>query len=123
MRLATVVAVILMTLLAGEVGADELAEKGRAIFKANQRSVVTVQLVVKTKFSMSGVGGQSNEARQDATGTVLSPSGLTVLSLSATDPGQLMQSMMGGGGDEDSKFKMDTELSDVKILLDDGTEV
>src|SRR5689334_19486894 len=91
---------------------DELADKGRTIFTKNHLSVVTVQLVLKNKVSVPGMGGQSNEARQDATGTILDPSGLTVLSLSITDPGQLMQSMMGGG-DEDSKFKVETELTDV----------
>jgi hypothetical protein len=102
--------------------ADDLSDKGRAVFNKNRLSIVTVELVLKSKMSMPGMGGQSNESRQDATGTVLDPSGLTVLSLSATDPGQLLQSMMGGG-DEDSKFKMETELTDVKLLLEDGTEV
>src|SRR5437867_2020289 len=74
--------------------ADELADKGRAIFKNNQHVVVTVQVVLKSKFSMGGVGGAANESRQDLTGTVLDPSGLTVLALSATDPGQMMQNMM-----------------------------
>src|SRR2546427_125887 len=102
--------------------ADDLAEKGRAVFKKNQQSVVTVQLVLKSKVSFGGRGGEANETRQDVTGTVLDPSGLTVLSLSATDPGHLIQSMMSGS-DEESRFKMETELSDVKILLSDGTEV
>src|SRR5262249_41028814 len=101
---------------------DDLGDKGRAIFAKNHLSVVTVQLVLKSKVSMPGMGGQSNESRQDATGTVLDPSGLTVLSLSNTDPGQLVQSMMAGG-DEDSRFKVETELTDVKILLEDGTEI
>src|SRR5467141_2341500 len=103
--------------------ADDLADKGRAIFKQHQHAVVTVQLVLKSKFSVGGRGGESNESRQDVTGTVVDPSGLTVLSLSATDPAQMLQTMMGGGGDDESKFKMETELGDVKILLDDGTEL
>jgi S1-C subfamily serine protease len=53
----------------------------------------------------------------------LDPSGVAVLSLSATDPGQMVQNMMGGGGEDESRFKMETELSDVKMLLEDGTEV
>src|SRR6266478_3845504 len=103
--------------------ADDLADKGRAIFKQHQHAVVTVQLVLKSKFSVAGRGGESNESRQDVTGTVVDPSGLTVLSLSATDPAQMFQTMMAGGGDDESKFKMETELGDVKILLDDGTEL
>ena len=99
---------------------SELSEKGREIFKKNRHAVVTVQIVVKSKFSVGGMGGQSNEARQDVTGAIIDASGLTVLSLAATDPSAMMQSFMA---DEDSKFKLETELSDVKILLEDGTEV
>jgi len=102
--------------------ADDFAEKGRAIFNKYQHSVVTVEIVLKSKFSMGGMGGQQNESRQDVTGTVVEPSGLTVVSLSATDPGQMMQNLMAGMSDEDSKFKVETELSDLKILLEDGTE-
>jgi len=102
--------------------ADEVSAKGRAIFKKYQHAVVTVQLVLKSKFSMSGRGGEANESRQDVTGTVVDPSGLAVLSLSATDPAQMLQSMFSSS-DEDSKLKMETELSDIKILLDDGTEL
>jgi S1-C subfamily serine protease len=114
---------VAVSCLSAAAPADELAEKGRAILAKNQHAVVTVQIVLKSKFSVSGAGGQSSESRQDVTGTVVDPSGLTVLSLSATDPAQLIQSMMGGMSEEDMKFKMETELSDVKILLDDGTEI
>lgn len=103
--------------------ADELSNKGREVFKIHKRSVVTVQIVVKSKFSMGGMGAQSNESRQDVTGTIIDASGLTVLSLAATDPGQMMQNVMSGASEDDSKFKLETELSDVKILLEDGTEV
>ena len=78
---------------------DELGEKGRAIFAKNRLCVVTVELVLKSKFM-----GRSNEARQDATGTVVDPSGLTVLSLSATDPSQLYENFMG---DSEEKMKME----------------
>ena len=104
--------------------ADELADKAKAIFKANQHSVVTVQLVIKSKLSLPFMGGQSNESRQDATASVIDPSGLCVLSLSTTDPGGMVQELLSGMmPDEDSRMKMDTELSLVRILLDDGTEV
>ena len=113
----------LLASLASLSRADEVADKGREIFKKNQRAVVTVQVVVKMKFSVPGMGGQANESKQDVTGTVVDPSGLTVLALSSCEPGDMIQSMMAGMSDEDTKFKMETELSDVKLLLDDGTEV
>ena len=97
--------------------ADELAEKGREIFKKNQRAVVTVQEVLK----MSSAGGsRANESKQDLTGTVLDGSGLTVLALSACDPSEMYQRMMG---EDYSRGRVETEITDMKILLDDGTEV
>jgi len=100
--------------------ADEIAEKGRAIFKQHQQGVVTVQIVVKSKVSMEGMGDQATETKQEVTGTVLDGSGLTVLALSATDPGAMIQGMLEG---QDSKIKMETEISDIKVLLEDSTEV
>ncbi len=85
-----------------------------------QQAVVTVQMVLKSKVSVSGGAGQSNESRQDVTGTVLDPAGLTVLSLSATDPGALIQNMLAGDARE---IKMETEVSDIKILTEDGAEL
>lgn len=106
-----------------QCGADELSQKGREVFKKHQHSVVTVQIVVKSKFSMGGMGGQANESRQDVTGAIIDPTGLTVLSLAATDPGQMMQNLMSGMSEDESKVKFETELSDLKILLEDGIEV
>ena len=124
----TIVALaVLLAVLAAPGRADDLAEKGREVFKNNQRAIVTVQIVIKTKFSVPGMGGQSNESKQDLTGTVVDASGLTVLALSACEPGDMIQSIIAGisgeDGDSGVPLKMDTELSDVKILLDDGTEM
>jgi S1-C subfamily serine protease len=96
--------------------ADEFAEKGREIFKKHQHAVVTVQEVLKVS---SGGSSRANETKQDLTGTVLDPSGLTVLALSACDPSEMVQRMMG----EDYSRRVETEISDMRILLDDGTEV
>ncbi|MEI8045072.1 MAG: serine protease [Verrucomicrobiota bacterium] len=97
--------------------ADELAEKGRDIFKKNQHAVVTVQEVLKV--SAPGAS-RANEAKQELTGTVLDPSGLTVLALSACDPSEMYQRMLGSDA---SRGRVETEISDMKILLDDGTEM
>jgi S1-C subfamily serine protease len=99
--------------------ADEAADKGRDIFNKNQHAVVTVEIVVKATYSSSGQTSAPSETRQEATGTVVDHSGLTVLSLSVCDPGEMVQRMMS----EQSKYKVETEVSDVKILLDDGTEL
>ena len=76
--------------------ADELTAKGRGILEKNQDTVVTVQVVLKTSSS----GATARENKQDITGTVVDPSGLTVLALSACDPYEMFQRMMA---DEFSK--------------------
>jgi hypothetical protein len=95
--------------------ADDVAQKGREIFNKNQHAVVTVSEVLKVS-----AGGTSNarETKQDLTGTVMDSTGLTVLALSACDPADMYQRMMG----DDSRH-IETEVTDLKILLDDGTEV
>jgi len=123
LTLAAASAAILTACLAAPCAADELADKGREIFKKNKSTVVTVQVVMKTTVSMPGQGSPSRETKQDITGTVVDASGLTVLALSACDPSAMYESMMAGMADEDMQLKMETELTDVKILLDDGTEL
>ena len=97
--------------------ADEIAEKGRNIFKQHQHAVVTVQVVIKVSYAGAA---KTSENRQDLTGTVIDSTGLTVLALSACDPTEMYQRMMS---EEASKLKLDIEVTDLKILLDDGTEI
>src|SRR5437870_12947534 len=120
-NLTIVALAVLLAVLAAPGRADDLADKGREVFKNNQRGIVTVQIVIKTKFSVPGLGGQANESKQDLTGTVVDPSGLTVLALSSCEQADMFQNMMAGMSDEETKFKMDTELGDIKLLLDDGS--
>lgn len=103
--------------------ADELGEKGREIFKKHQRAVVTVQVVQKISYSLPGQGAPARETKQDLTGTVVDPAGLTVLALSACDPTSMYESMMAGMADGEGRLKIDGEITDVKILLDDGAEL
>jgi hypothetical protein len=114
---------VLLALVLGLAGlatpcpADELAAKGRDIFNQDQHAVVTVQVVLKMSYSGTS---RSSETRQEVTGTVADPSGLTVLALSAVDPSEMYQRMMA---EQSSQYKLDAEVTDVKILLTDGTEL
>jgi len=101
---------------------DEVAEQGRAVVEKNQKAVVTVQLVIKNKFSGAGMGSQEQEDKAEATGVVIDPSGLTVLALSETDPSSMYESMISGM-DMGDKMKFTSSVGDVKLLLEDGTEV
>ena len=116
----------LLCLLPTLTAADEMAAKAREVFKKYQSSVVTVQLVVKSKMGFAGVGGDARESKQEVSGTVIDSSGLTAVSLSSTDPTTLLQGFMsgfGGDGEDNLKFKMESELSDVKLLTQDGAEL
>ena len=117
-NIAFCASVLLLTGLAVRCPADEVSEKGREIFNKNQHAVVTVQEVLK--ISSGGGGGRSNESKQDLTGTVVDATGLTVLALSACDPSEMYQRMMG---EDYSRNRVETEITDMKMLLDDGTEV
>jgi len=104
-------AIVLLKGLTLPAPASELADKGRAIFNKSQHAVVTVSVVLKLSS-----GSNSREFKQDITGTVVDPSGLTVVALSACDPTEMRRRMS-------PDYKVDSEVSDVKILLDDGTEL
>ncbi len=105
------------------VSADELAAQGRQVLDQNKESVVTISLVIKQQFSMSGFGSQDQESKEEVTGTVIDPSGLTVVALSTTDPTSMIQSMMEMSGEDTQGFQMSSTVTDLKILMDDGTEI
>lgn len=102
--------------------ADEVAEAGRAIVSENRNGVVTIRLVVKEQFSMAAFGTDETESVREASGIVLNPEGLIVTSLTSTEPSRMMQNILSSMGGEDA-FKMETKLSSVTILLEDGTEL
>jgi len=111
----TVLSVLAALSAAPIVRADEAATLGRAVLAQHREAVVTVQLVVKVTWSSGGNSNQS-ENKVETTGTVIGADGLTVLALSATDPSSIARTM-------GSTFKMDAELSDIKLLLHDDTEL
>lgn len=114
------VLVLVAALLATVALASEETEKGRAVAEKYRNTAVTVQLTVKMQMSFGGMGGEEQETKSEVTGTVISPDGLTVLSLSETDPMGIMGSMFGGMMDE---MDVNSRVTDAKILKEDGTEI
>lgn len=96
----------------------DVATQGRDILEKNKDAIVTVQMTIKMRFSFGG-SSDEQEVQQEATATIIDGSGLGVVALSQTDPASLFQSMMGMMGDNE----MSSTLSDLKMLLEDGTEV
>jgi hypothetical protein len=113
-KLSTVIALALA--FTASAIADDVSDKGREIFKKQQKAIVTVQLVQKVTYAAGGRTGEPRESKRDVTGTIIDPSGLCVLALSEADPAEMVKRMY-------PDYKVDVEVSDVKILLDDGAEI
>jgi hypothetical protein len=101
-------------ILAMPAHADELAQTGRQIIAKWQDAVVTVQLVVKTTVTYEGEQSPPQEDRVEANGVVIDPSGLVVTALSEISPDETAADYMG---EEADKYKVSTDISDVKILV------
>jgi len=106
--------------------ADDAAASGRGVLAKCQNAVVTVRLAIKQSISMGGHDSKT-ESKVETTGTMIDPSGLTLVSLTTTDPGNAMRetyarAIAARGGDA-SQLKFDSEVSDVKIVLADGREI
>lgn len=118
---------IVLTISAMVVGmsvtssADDLSDKGRGICEKHQKSIVTLQLVIKNRFSAPVMGSRTDESISETTGVIIDPSGLTVLSLASTDPSSMFSSVISAMGEE--QFKFETNLGEVKMILDDGSEL
>lgn len=98
---------------AGPVCAADEAAAGRQVAQKWSDAVVKVQVVIKMTMSAGGES-EKREEKTETVGTVIDPSGLTVLSLMSMNPGEVLGDLGSG---------MNTEVSDVKIRLSDGTEV
>lgn len=93
-------------------------EQGRAVFEAHRGAVITIECVVKTKFSFQGRPAEEDESKIEATATLISPEGLAVTALSTVDPSDLYRGM--GMGEE---VQFDANITDAKYLMDGGGEL
>jgi hypothetical protein len=93
--------------------------KAREVFNKHKDCVVMVSATVKVEATGDGRNLGTQERKGRVLGTVIDPSGLTVVSLSAIDPAVQMQGRTVQG----VKVSAKSEHSDIKINLADGTEV
>ena len=94
----------------------------REVVKQWHEAVVNVRVVLKMRMSVAGREMQSSDDSADAVGTVIDPSGLTVLSLGSLNPGAMMSKMMGAAAGPD-QVEVTSEPTDVKMRLADGREL
>ena len=111
---------------AGEARAQDTRAAARDVVTKWQAAIVNVRVVLKTRMSMGGREMQSNDDSVDAVGTVIDPSGLTVMSLGSLNPGAMMSKIVGastGGGGAESRVDISSEPTELKIRLSDGREL
>jgi hypothetical protein len=117
------VAVILLIGVLPARAQDERAV-ARELVKKWQDAVINVRVVLKMRISVGGREMQSMDDSVDTVGTVIDPSGLTVLSLGALNPGAVMNKMMGAaGGGAGERPEFGSEPTDLKLRLADGREI
>jgi S1-C subfamily serine protease len=116
MRLLTIGIFLLMT--ATVFGQQSSAAK--TIAAKNGNAVVTVKISVKMR--VSGDGQTSNEEQKsEIIGTVISPDGIILVPLSATDPTDIISRAMGDN--EESNFKMNVDVVELKVRTPEGLEI
>jgi S1-C subfamily serine protease len=101
---------------------DAAAAAGRLILRRHADAIVTVKTVASLKLVIGGRTMPPREDKAEVNGTVISPSGLTVTSLSLIDPQVIFESMrsqMAGRG----TVELDqAEYKEIKLRLADGAE-
>ena len=125
MRLRLPILALGVLLLSLPTAAQDHRVAARDVVKKWQAAIVNVRIVLKMRMSMGGREMQASDDPVDSVGTVIDPSGLTVLSLGALNPGALMSRIMGSQGSSSGEpaVEITSEPTDVKIRLSDGQEL
>jgi hypothetical protein len=106
-------------LVALPAASSDIRTTGRAKAEQVRGAIITIRIVLKLKI---GFGGQAQDQEQkvEVAGVVIDPSGLTVASAASIDPSGAIRKMAGG---QASRVKVESEVKETTLLLEDGTEV
>ena len=116
MRVLAAVAVLCGWAATAGAAEDAVRQTARGLIETHGESIVTVKLVLKRRVVVQGQERGSSESQAEILGTVISPTGLTVVADSDSNPFGMFASDSDGP-------KIDTDTSDVKLLLSDGREI
>lgn len=116
-RLWVSLAVLLVCAPLGQADEAKVRDAARAALARYGDVIVTVKVVLKRRYISQGRERGSNETPMELSGTVLTPGGLTVVSDVTTNPGALTP------GAPDAESRVDTDTTDVKLVLKDGREI
>jgi S1-C subfamily serine protease len=124
MRTPALSALLTAAILTATPQAQDNRAAARDVVKRWQAAIVNVRVVLKMRMSVGGREMQASDDPVDAVGTVIDPSGLTVMSLGALNPGALMSKFMGSNAESgEPSVEFTSEPTDVKIRLADGKEL
>lgn len=97
--------------LAGAARAEELRQAGRRLAKDYEMAIVNIKIVISMQ--------DGSDHPLEASGTVISADGLTVVPLNAVDPMSMARRVRG---DTEGRGA-NTRVKDIKLVLDKRTEV
>lgn len=106
--------------------AHEDLDSAREIIGKWNDVVVTAKIITRMRVVVEGREMSKADNEIEAAATIIDPSGLAVLSNSSVDPARVYKEMLKQArseGDGLPKFNVETEISDIKMLLPDGTEL
>ena len=84
-----------------------------------QKAIVSVKVQASIKSR-----GQDQEQRVEVTGTMIDPSGLTVVSEQSINPAAMLSAFMSSFSRRDAEdMKIESQITETLIVLDDGTEI
>ena len=123
-RPATVLlSIVLFYSLVTTAAADELAKAARDVVRQHADAVVTLKLVIEESMSFGEFEEDESVGTLEITATIITPDGLIVTSLAQTDPAGMFDSLFESMEDDDFSFSIETDITDVRVLLSDGKEI
>ncbi len=115
-----------LSFLTAPAWAHEDLNNAREIINKWNDAVITVRVITTLRVIVEGRETNKIDNETEVVATVIDPSGLTVLSNSSIDPSKIYSEILKQaktGGENMPKFDMETEISDIKMLLSDGNEL
>lgn len=111
--------VLLVPLTTCSLNAEEFAAKVRGLLPKIQPAIVPVKLVIKLKMRK-----QEQERKLEVTGSIIEPSGLTVVSALSVDPAAAYNAFQSDSSRGiGSRPTIESDVSETLLILPDGTEV
>lgn len=103
-------------------GIQFTTEGARALLAKLDPSLVSVKITARVTIAMEGRESGKEEQDNETSGCIVGSGGLVAVSLSSIDPKSMYEDIIGSGPEAD-KFKIQSEITDIKLHFSDGKEV